>query len=254
MIGVTDMEKDVKGSRRYDSSWRKEQARITRRAVLHAAHDLFVNQGYGHTTMVEVAQAAGVSVETVYGAFRNKATLLHRVWDVTIGGDDEEIAYHERPEVQALLAEPDLARRFAAQATLFTATARRIVPLVLAIQGAAASESAAADMLAEIGRQRLHGMSVMARAAAATGHLAVSEDECRDLLWATTDGILWQRLVSDLGWSDDQFEAWLGTMWTRMLVAPSREGRDDAGLVGPRAGQRRGDLIGDSPEPGQETA
>jgi len=24
----------------------------------------------------------------------------------------------------------------------------------------------------------------------------VSEDECRDLLWATTDGILWQRLVS----------------------------------------------------------
>ena len=82
----------------------------------------------------------------------------------------------------------------------------------------------------------------------------MSEDECRDLLWATTDGILWQRLVGDLGWSDDQFEAWLGMMWTRMLVAPSREGRDDAGLVGPRAGQRRGDLIGDSPKPGQEAA
>src|SRR5260370_31464551 len=97
MIGVTDMEKDFKGSRRYDSSWRKEQARITRRAVLHAAHDLFVNQGYGHTTMVEVAQAAGVSVETVDGAFRNKATLLHRVWVVTIGGDDEENTYHDRP-------------------------------------------------------------------------------------------------------------------------------------------------------------
>ncbi|MEA2532217.1 MAG: hypothetical protein QOJ93_28 [Actinomycetota bacterium] len=213
------MVETVKGQRRYDSSWRKEQARATQRAVLRSAHDLFVSQGYGRTTMVDVARAAGVSVETVYGAFRNKPTLLHRVWDVTIGGDDEEIKYHERPEVQALLAEPDLARRLAAQAALFTATAHRIVPLILAIQGAAASESAAADMLAEIGRQRLAGMGVMARAAAATGHLAVSEQECRDILWATTDGMLWQHLVNNLGWGDHRFEAWLGGMWTRMLVA-----------------------------------
>ena len=74
-------------------------------------------------------------------------------------------------------------------------------------------------MLAEIGRQRLAGMGVMARAAAATGHLAVSEQECRDILWATTDGMLWQHLVNNLGWGDHQFEAWLGAMWTRMLVA-----------------------------------
>jgi len=214
------MVETVKGPRRYDSSWRKEQARSTRRAVLQAAHDLFVSQGYGRTTMVDVSRAAGVSVETVYGAFHNKATLLHRVWDVTIGGDDEKITYHERPEVQALLAEPDLARRLAAQAALFTATARRIVPLILAIQGAAASEPAAADMLAEIGRQRLAGMRVMASAAAATGHLSVSEQECRDIMWATTDGMLWQHLVNNLGWSDHQFEAWLGARWTRMLVFP----------------------------------
>lgn len=105
--------------------------------------------------MVDVARAAGVSVETVYGAFGNKATLLHRVWDVTIGGDDQQITYHQRPEVQAVLAEADLASRFAAQAALFSVTARRIVPLIVAIQGAAASEPAAAEMLAEIGRQRL---------------------------------------------------------------------------------------------------
>lgn len=216
----------VKGPRRYDSSWRKEQARQTRRSILQAAHELFVAQGYGRTTMVGVARAAGVSVETVYGAFRNKATLLHRVWDITIGGDDEEITYHERPEVQALLAQPVLARRFEAQAELFTATARRIAPLILAIQGAAASEAAAADMLAEIGRQRLNGMRFMARAAAATGQLAVSEQECRDVLWATTDGMLWHHLVNNLGWSDRQFEEWLGAMWTRMLV--SREAAEPA--------------------------
>jgi AcrR family transcriptional regulator len=213
------MTEAVKGPRRYDSSWRKEQARNTQRVVLRAAHDLFVGKGYGRTTMADVASAAGVSVETVYGAFRNKATLLHRVWDITIGGDDDEIVYHERPEVQALRAEPDLASRLTAQAALFTATARRIVPLVLAVQGAAASDPAAAEMLAEIGRQRLAGIGVIAREAAATGQLAVSEEQCRDFVWATTDGVLWHRLVNELGWSDQQFESWLGTMWTRMLVA-----------------------------------
>ena len=153
--------------------------------MLDAARELFVEQGYGRTTIADVARAAGVSVETVYGAFGNKATLLHRAWDVTIGGDDEEITYHERPEILALRAEPDLARRFAMQAALFTQTARRIVPFLLAVQGAAATEPAAAEMLAEMGRQRLEGLSVMAREAAATGQLAVSEQDCRDIIWAT---------------------------------------------------------------------
>jgi len=213
------MTEPVKKVRTYDSSRRRAQARETQRAVLDAARGLFVEQGYGRTTIADVARSAGVSVETVYAAFGNKATLLHRVWDVTIGGDDEEITYHERPEILALRAEPDLARRFAMQAALFTQTARRIVPFLLAVQGAAATEPAAAEMLAEMGRQRLEGLSVMAREAAATGQLAVTETECRDIIWATTDGVLWKRLVNERGWSDQRFQDWLAQMWISTLVA-----------------------------------
>jgi AcrR family transcriptional regulator len=209
----------VKKMRTYDSSRRRAQARETQRAVLDAARELFVEQGYGRTTIADVARSAAVSVETVYAAFGNKATLLHRAWDVTIGGDDQEITYHERPEILALRAEPDLARRLAMQAALFTQTARRIVPFLLAVQGAAATEPAAAEMLAEMGRQRLEGLSVMAREAAATGQLAVSEIDCRDFIWATTDGVLWQRLVNERGWSDERFQEWLGQMWISALVA-----------------------------------
>jgi AcrR family transcriptional regulator len=212
------MRSEVKGTRRYDSTLRREQARTTQRAILAAAHDLFITQGYGRTTIADVARRAGVSVETVYGAFGNKATLLHRVWDVTIGGDDEAVTYHDRPEVHAVRREPDLARRFALQAALFTATARRIVPLLLALQGAAGAEPAAAEMLAEIQRQRLVGMGVMAKEAAASGQLAVPEEQCRDLIWATTDGALWQRLVNERGWSDEQFQRWLAKIWTHALV------------------------------------
>ena len=213
------MTEPVKKMRTYDSSRRRAQARETQRAVLDAARELFVEQGYGRTTIADVARSAAVSVETVYAAFGNKATLLHHAWNMTIGGDDEEITYHERPEILALRAEPDLARRFAMQAALFTQTARRIVPFLLAMQGAAATEPAAAEMLAEMGRQRLEGLSVMAREAAATGQLAVSEIDCRDFIWATTDGVLWQRLVNERGWSDERFQEWLGQMWIRALVA-----------------------------------
>jgi AcrR family transcriptional regulator len=213
------MSEPVKKLRTYDSSRRQAQARETQRAVLDAARELFIEQGYGRTTIADVARTAGVSVETIYSAFGNKATLLHRAWDITIGGDDQEITYHERPEINALRAEPDLTRRLALQAAVFTQTARRIVPFLLAMQGAAASEPAAAEMLAEIGRQRLEGLSVMARAAAATGQLAVSEQDCRDIIWASTDGLLWQRLVNERGWSDERFQTWLGQMWISALVS-----------------------------------
>jgi AcrR family transcriptional regulator len=213
------MKEPVKKVRTYDSSRRRAQARETQRAVVEAARELFIGQGYGRTTIADIARAAGVSVETIYAAFSNKATLLHRAWDVTIGGDDEQIVYHERPEIVAIRAEPDLARRLEMQAALFTQTAHRVVPFLLAVQGAATTDPAAADMLAEMGRQRLAGMSVMAKEAAATGQLAVSEAECRDIIWATTDGVLWQRLVNERGWSDEQFEHWLAQLWISTLVA-----------------------------------
>jgi AcrR family transcriptional regulator len=209
--------------RPYDSSRRKQQARETQRAVLRAAHDLFVEQGYGRTTIADIARSAGVSAETIYATFKNKATLLHRVWDVTIGGDDEDVVFHERPEIMAIRAEPDLAKRFMMHARMSTATARRMTPFRLAVQAAVGSEPAAADMLAEMDRQRLAGMTVMAAASAATGQLAVSEEECRDIVWAMTDGLLWHALVNGRGWSDEQYADWVGRLWVATLVRPKTD-------------------------------
>jgi AcrR family transcriptional regulator len=206
--------------RRYDSSRRQAQAKATQRAVLRAAHDLFVERGYGRTTIAEVAAAAEVAPETIYAAFGNKPTLLRRVWDITIGGDDDDIPFHERPEIRAIRSEPDLARRFTMHATMYVRTARRTAPFILALSGAASAEPVAAEMLAEVGRQRLMGMSVMARDAAATGALAVSEEQCRDIVWAMTDGTLWHRFVVERGWTDDQFAEWLATAWIATLVSP----------------------------------
>jgi hypothetical protein len=82
-------------------------------------------------------------------------------------------------------------------------------------------------MVVEMERQRLAGMTVMAREAAATGQLKVSEEECRDLVWSMTDGMLWHRLVIERGWDDERYADWLGRDWVAMLVRP-RRGRRSA--------------------------
>ncbi|PVG80744.1 TetR family transcriptional regulator [Nocardioides gansuensis] len=210
------MSKSVK--RQYNSTRRQEQAAETRLRIIQAAHELFVAKGYGRTTIAEIASTAGVAIETVYAAFRNKHTLLRQVWYVSFRGDEEDVRLLDRPEIRAVLAEPDLATRFVQHAVVITAVFRRIAPLLAALQGAAASESAAGAMLAEWDQQRLDACTKYAAAAAATGQLAVSEAECRDVLAATMDGTLWKRLVAESGWPDERFATWLGHLWTSQLV------------------------------------
>jgi AcrR family transcriptional regulator len=212
------MSESVKRQRQYNSTRRREQAAETRRRIVDAAHELFVAKGYGRTTIADIALMAGVSVETVYAAFRNKHTLLRHVWYVSFRGDEEDVRLLDRPEIRAVLAEPDLATRLGQHAVVLAEVFRRIAPLLAALHGAAGSEPAAAAMLTEWDERRLEACGKYAAAAAATGQLAVSEAECRDVLAATMDGALWQRLVAESGWSDERFAVWLGRLWTTQLV------------------------------------
>jgi hypothetical protein len=159
-------------------------------------------------------------VETVYAAFRTKLTVLRRAWDLAVGGDEDDVRLLDRPELRAVFAEPDLAARLTRFATVNTAIMRRTARLRLAIQGAAGGDPGAAEFLAEIDQERLAAMGEHARTAEATGQLAVPEDTCRDVLFATTDGSLWLTLVGRRGWSDEAYAAWLAQVWRATLVAP----------------------------------
>ena len=206
--------------RPYDSTRRQDQARQTRLAIVHAAHDLFVSNGYGRTTIADIARAAGVAVETVYAAFKNKPTLLRQVWYVHFRGDEQNVPLYDRAEMREILAEPDLVSRIRKHAQFVTATNRRIAPLLAALVGAAANEPGAAAMLDEWAERRIDVATKYAHAAAATGQLGTSEHECRDVLFATMDGALWQRLVTERGWSDERYAAWLGRMWVQLFIHP----------------------------------
>ena len=78
--------------RQYRSDLRTSQARETRRAIVAAASRLFVERGYGATTIDAVADAAGVSRKTVFTAVGGKVDLLKVALDWAVAGDDRPVA------------------------------------------------------------------------------------------------------------------------------------------------------------------
>src|SRR4051794_6909255 len=103
----------VKSTRSYRSPLREAQARETRRRVVSAARDLFLDRGYAATTIAAVARGAAVSADTVYSTFGSKIAVLKAVLDVAVGGDDTDVAILDRPDPQAMRAEPDQRRQVA---------------------------------------------------------------------------------------------------------------------------------------------
>src|SRR5258708_3142778 len=71
--------------RRYNAPRRREAAQTTRRAIVAAATRLFVERGYAATNMAAIAEAAGVSHETVHATFGPKPALFRHL--VELGGD-----------------------------------------------------------------------------------------------------------------------------------------------------------------------
>lgn len=57
----------------------KEEAEKTRGAILSAAEHLFLENGVAHTSLEQIARAAGVTRGAVYWHFENKAHLFHEM-------------------------------------------------------------------------------------------------------------------------------------------------------------------------------
>jgi AcrR family transcriptional regulator len=191
------MSDDVKhpGPRRYDSSRRQARARESRAAVLRAALDRFLDQGYSSTTIAQVAADADLSVETVYKTFGNKAGLLKAVFDVAVAGDDEPVPMIERDDIQRVIAEPDATRKLALYFDHFV--------------NAAATNDDANAVWQQLRREQLEAMTQFARDLDGTGQLRVSAMTARDLLWTYHSLELYELLVLERGWSRNRYRAFL---------------------------------------------
>src|SRR3954453_23013384 len=93
---------EVVKSRAYRSPRRREQARLTRQHILEAAQELFSATGYATTTIAQIADEAGVAVQTVYAVFGTKRAILVAILETRVVGADDDAALSEREEWQVV--------------------------------------------------------------------------------------------------------------------------------------------------------
>ena len=207
-------------NRRYVSPRRQEQARQTRRAILDAAAKLFVDPGYAATPLTAVAAEAGVAVQTVYAVFGNKRQLLSDLVDVTLVGDDEQVAMADRSFVTDIRALTGLRPKLTRYARHLAETHARQVPVMLALAGAATADADAAAIWRKNLDDRRQGMMMFAADLAATGEVMVSQDRAADMLWLAQDIRNYDWLVRERGWPVERFEQWFVDSVAAVLTTP----------------------------------
>lgn len=197
--------------RPYDSRRRQEQARRTRARILEAASGLFVDRGYGATSIASIAEAADVSPQTIYGTFGTKAALLAASVDVALAGDDEPVAVFDRPGSQATVEAPTATAAADAFARAATAVLARAGRLLAAADAAAQTDPELAPLWVEGHRARRKDMAQTAAAFAAAGFLrpGLDAEGAADILWAVASPDAYRSFALVLGWSTDRFERWL---------------------------------------------
>jgi AcrR family transcriptional regulator len=210
--------------RRYDSTRRKEQARQTRADILDAARRLFIENGYAATTLTSIADAAGVSVDTIYGAYEGKSNLFRTLIRVSVRGDEDPTPLQEREVIRAIVAEPDPRRKIEMYAEMIAAVNPRHAPLVAALREAARSDTELTAIWERQKTDRLEGMAAFAAHLAAEGALrdSVSEAEARDALWTLNSTEVHDLLVGERGWSPDHYGAWVAEQMIAALLEPAK--------------------------------
>lgn len=214
------MRDGVKGEARRGGG-RGAQARATRRRIIDAAAGLFIAEGYAATTLEQIAQRAGVAVQTVYFHFGNKRTVLKEAVDVAAVGDDEPVALLERPFYTQLDAEPDPRRLIALWVRDARSIFGRIAPIMRVVRDAAAVDSDMAAQWTTNEQQRATAFRVLAQQLADRSALApgMTVEAATDIIVALLSVELYL-LLAARGWSPHRWEEWTTTTLTTALLHP----------------------------------
>ena len=198
--------------RSYESPRRRASAADTRLAVIAAATRLFTERGWA-TSVRDIAREAGVAVETVYSVVGSKRELLKVAMDVAIVGDDEPISLAERHEFAAL-GEGDRRTRLASAAAMMADQYSRVAALHHALEQGAETD----EELAEL-KRHAHEQQLTTFAEGLTLALGRRPDpELVDGLQAIGSPATYLHLIRMAGWTQEQYQQWLGQTLLRLVA------------------------------------
>jgi len=211
--------KQVK-TRSYRSPHRREQAANTHASVLAAARDLLQDKGYAATSVADIAELAGVSMDTVYASVGRKPELVLAVIDMVLGGADEPVPAEQRDYVMAVRTEPSALGKIKVYAAAVAMLSPRTAPLQEALRTAGETDVDCRATWRSLVNRRAANMRLFAADLRSTGELRddLTDQQVADVVWSTNAAEYWM-LLNQRGWTSARYEAWLVDLWSRTLLA-----------------------------------
>ena len=206
--------------RTYNSTRRRQQASQTRMAILEAARKLFTERGYASATIEAIAEEAGVSPDTIYAVFGNKPSILRSLVQVTLVGDDRPVPLLERPYVQENIQAVDQRQLIRGFARDIYQIMGRMSPMFRLLRGAARADTDIAEMLNKLLAERLRNMSFLLDHLRRLGPLRELpiENQANVTVWSLSSGEMYDLLIHDLGWGEEEYISWLSDALERLLL------------------------------------
>jgi AcrR family transcriptional regulator len=234
----------VERRRAYDASGRRADAEERRRRVIEAAEILFLERGYGETSIAAIAEAAGVSPQFVYAEFDSKAGVLVRIAESAIVETTEDAGPLRDQAAVVPVLQPGLApgTRIAMMAAIGTGVHERSGRVIRLMDSVAGAD----DAVRQQDSRLLDGSvadCILGLQAFAPGELRTDLTIQRmGEIVSTVGGFrTYATLVFDHGWSPREFEAWLAETFRRLLLSDpaTTEGLADLPAE-PRRANKRG--------------
>ncbi|HEV2218894.1 MAG TPA: TetR/AcrR family transcriptional regulator [Candidatus Dormibacteraeota bacterium] len=206
--------------RRYDTSARRASAQQTRRRIITVARRLFLKRGYAATTMAAIAEAANVSIETIYLSVGGKPSLVRFLVETALSGADEPVPALEREGVKEIRAEPDPHRKLQMFGRMVRQLNERLAPIWQVTLEAAPFDPELRSLIGELKQRHVGSMRAAVQDLVAAGPLRkeISSEVAADVLWAMNSPEFYGLLVAGRGWSGDRFEAWFADALQRMFL------------------------------------
>lgn len=207
--------------RPYRSPRREAQARATRLAVLEAARDLFVENGYVATSIRAVADRAEVGEQTVYRLFSDKATLLREVTlHAVAGGEVPSVARESDLKYRLDTASDAYARLSVVVEWLQEIYDRGLADLEEVITSAAAADPRVAELARFADEQRDEDNRWIVTTILRDRPLpdGIEFEDVVDYLDAVENSFVYRRLVKERGWSPEKYAWWVERLVQRLFL------------------------------------
>lgn len=182
--------------------------------ILGIAKTLFESEGFEHVTIEKIAQAAGVSIPTIYSLFQSKRGVLRALMDEALPRDQFDALVEKSIQEKS----PTMRLHFSAKIARQMYDAEKTQMDIFRGAAVIAPEFKELEREREMRRYDRQEVTIKAMAEEQSLRADLSVKKARDILWAFTGRDLYRMLVVEQGWTSDDYEKWLAQMLANTLV------------------------------------